>query len=736
MHDEYDELDPIDPPMSIAERLRHRLRLFGELVRHGPQDEMGMPASVWLRRRWRSFALLAVVVGIVALLDAWLVTCGFQGCPTAEEIRAFRPPEGGRILDRRDRPMGRLVHIQRINVPLAQIPEHVRQAFIAIEDRRFYDHGGLDMRGVARAAVRNVTSLGVREGFSTITMQVARNAFVARRFSQRTLRRKLIELRLARLLEGSLEKDEILELYLNVIYLGNGTYGVEAASRDLFGKSIDKVSVEEGAILAALPKGPSAYTPRRHPDRAMRRRNLVLGVMHEEGYIDAKRLETARAKPLRLAKEQPVLREEDSYALDAVRQMVDSLFGASGIDIADLTVHTTLDIDAQKAADRAVARRAAAIDRETRNWYGRQKQSAQGAMVALDPRTGDIRALVGGSSFQRGGFNRALAAKRQPGSSFKPFVYAAALAAGLSPATMVDDVPVEVVENNKVWTPANYGDEYQGRVSLRRALMKSSNAAAVRVSRAVGEQRVVNLAQQNGITSPLAPLPSIALGALEVTPMELVAAYAPFANGGHRVQPRLIRSIEGPGGVTLWTQDIQKMQVMDPRDAYQITSMLRSAVDRGTGFVVREMGIDGPVAGKTGTTNNGADVWFVGYTPTLVAGFWFGYDTPRPISGNAAGGRLAAPAWAEFYANGWRERAAEGAWAPPPGMVALEIDAQTGELAGEWCPVTQREYFKPGTEPMETCQEHHGWFIGDGWGEEFGEKISERIRGVFRRIFR
>ena len=325
MHERPDELDPYEPPLSVGERISRRLRLFGALVRHGPPEEVGLPASVWLRRRWRTFALLAVVIGIVALLDAWLLTCGFQGCPTASEIRAFRPPEGGRILDRRGRPMGRLVNIRRINVPLAEIPEHVRNAFIAVEDRRFYDHGGLDMRGVARAAVRNVTSLGVREGFSTITMQVARNAFVARRFDQRTLRRKLIELRLARLLEGSLEKNEILELYLNVIYLGNGTYGVEAASRDLFGKSIGEVSVEEGAILAALPKGPSAYTPRRHPDRALRRRNLVLGLMHEEGYLDAKRLAAARAKPLRLAKEQPVLREEDSYALDAVRQMVDSL---------------------------------------------------------------------------------------------------------------------------------------------------------------------------------------------------------------------------------------------------------------------------------------------------------------------------------------------------------------------------------------------------------------------------
>ena len=714
--------------MSLAERLR----LFMDLVREGPPEESGLAASEWLRRRWRSFALLCAAVIGIGTVDAWLLTCGFHGCPTAAEIRAFRPPEGGRILDRNDEPMGRLVNIQRINVPLSKIPEHVRHAFLSVEDRRFYEHGGLDMRGFFRAAVRNVLSLDVREGFSTITMQVARNAFVARRFRERTLRRKMIELRLARLLETNLEKDQILELYLNVIYLGNGTYGVEAASRDLFGKGVERVSVQEGAMLAALPKGPSAYTPRRHAERAVQRRNLVLSLMVREGYLSEEDAERARGTTLEIAPESRVLPDEDSYALDAVRQMVDSLFGEAGIDIADLTVYTTLDPRAQRAADRAVARRAAAIERETRSWYGRPKEPAQGAMVAMDPQTGDIRALVGGSSYQRGGFNRALAARRQPGSAFKPFVYAAALSAGLTPATMVDDMPVEVHEGTKIWTPANYGNEYQGRVTLRRALMRSSNAAAVRVSRAVGEARVINAAQRNGITSELTPVPSIALGALEVTPLELVTAYAPFANGGIRVTPRLITRIDGPAGRTLWRQEIETIRVMDPRDAYQLTSMLRSAVDRGTGTAVRSMGIGGPVAGKTGTTNNGTDVWFVGYTPTLVAGFWFGYDTPRQISGNATGGRLAAPAWAEFVSNGWRERGSEREWAPPPGMVAVEIDAETGELAGEWCPTTQREWFKPGTEPTTTCTEHAGWYIGNDWADD----LADRIGRAFRRIFR
>ncbi len=472
--------------MTIIKGLRQRLSVLRQRLRP-PSNEWREPARDWMRREWKWVVITGTAVITVIAGDIWLATCGFNGCPSRAEIRAFRPTEGGRILDRNDRVIGYLDPVRRVNVPLEKVPLHVRNAFVATEDRRFYDHGGLDMRGFFRALLRNTATFGVREGFSTITMQVSRNAFVAQRYSRRSLRRKLMELRLARLIEGSLEKDQILELYLNVIYLGSGTYGVEAASRNLFGKSVERISLAEGAMLAALPKGPSVYTPRRDARRAMARRNLVLGLMVDEGYITPQAASVARDRPLGLAKEEwRPARDSDSYAIDAVREIVDSVLDGRAREMGDLTIHTTLDGVAQKAADVAVARRAAAIQRESRAWYG-GTATVQGAMVALDPRTGDVRALVGGRSFEKGSFNRALRAKRQPGSAFKPFVYAAALTAGLTPVTMVDDEPVEITEAGRIWTPANYGGEYRGRVTLRRALTHSSNAAAVRLSRAVGK---------------------------------------------------------------------------------------------------------------------------------------------------------------------------------------------------------------------------------------------------------
>ncbi|MDP9206315.1 MAG: PBP1A family penicillin-binding protein [Gemmatimonadota bacterium] len=685
--------------------------------------------------------MLAISILAVYFTDVWLGTCGFDGCPTPRDIQTFQPDQGGRILDRYNRVMGRLETVRRLNVPLSAVPEFVQQAFIATEDRRFYQHGGLDWRGFFRALVTNLKAGRTREGFSTITMQVARNTFAVRRYPPRSLRQKLTELRLSRLIEHSLTKQQILELYFNVIYMGNGVYGVEAASKDLFGRSVNQLNLPQAAMLAALPKAPSVYTPRRHPDRALSRRNLVLSLMVKEGFVSANRLKGLQSQPLRIARDEYRPKDpNDSFALDAVRALVDSIIQGGTSDIVDLTVRTTLDRNAQIAADRAIRRQAAAIQSEA----GR-RALVQGAMVAIDPRNGDIRALSGGRQYERGTFNRALLAHRQPGSAFKPFVYAAAMADGYTPSSEVDDDPIDVIQGRNVWSPANYGDDYSGRITFRRALIKSANAATVRVSQAVGIPRIIETARRNGIGSALPNVPSMALGSAEVTPIELVTAYAPFANGGFRVRPRLIKSISTADETPIWQEeDIREgnhVAVMTPQDAYQVTSMLQSVIDYGTGKVVRDYGVKGLVAGKTGTTNSGTDVWFVGYTPTIVAGFWFGFDNPAPISSDASGGRLAAPAWAEFYNNGWREYAPSTAWNPPPGMSMRIIDPTTGYLATEWCPATRNEYYKPGTEPTIQCpvhgpdmgdQENPEWPNQRDWSNDFGKKIGKALGKIFK----
>jgi len=681
-----------------------------------------------MNRRQRVFAGVVIVLLLLSGgTTLWMATCGLAGCPSIEQLRGFRPSEGSRVLDRNGAALGRLAYVRRINVPLERVPRHVRAAFVAAEDRRFYYHDGIDWRSVGRAVVRNFRALEVREGFSTITMQVVRSAFLPHLAQERSLRRKLIEIELARRLERALPKQRILELYLNVIYLGNGTYGVEAASRDLFGKSVERLTVGEAALLAGLARGPSIYSPRRHPDRARGRRRVVLAQMADEGYLDRRKVERAEREPLRLAASGWRPRRDLSQALDPVRATVDSILGDDIDLLGDVVVHTTLDVAAQRAAERAVSDRAAAIERGRPVREGRE---LQGALVALDPRNGEIRALVGARIAVRRGFNRALDARRQPGSAFKPFVYAAALSDGYTPASMVDDSPVEITDGSRVWRPVNFGGEYAGVVTLRRALMTSANAATVRLSRAVGERRVATLARKAGLRGHFDPVPSLALGVVEVTPLELVSAYAPFANGGHRVEPSLIRRIELADGTELWEAPERKAErVLGEAEAFQITSMLRSVVDGGTGRILRELGVRGPVAGKTGTTNHGADVWFVGYTPTVAAAVWFGYDAPREIAANASGGRLAAPAWAAFYKNGWKERAPASAWEPPVGLVSRTIDAYTGEIANEWCPTTQREWFKPGTEPVHICTRHNAPLIGrlEKLGRDLGDALKDLL---------
>ncbi len=692
-----------------------------------PADATAVAARTpWWRRHRRSVrqvVLYAAVLGVVGVFitASWWWSCGWQGCPTVAQLQAWRPTEGGALLARDSAFVSALSPVRRVNVPLSRVPAHVKAAFIAVEDRRFREHRGVDWYGVARAMVSNLRAGGVREGASTITMQLARNVFLGNRAAERSWGRKLLEWRYATLLEQALTKDDILERYLNAIYLGNGVYGVEAASRDLFGKSIAQVTLSEGAMLAGLPKAPSSYSPRRDRRRALARRRVVFDVLAREQVASADVIGMSRRAPLKLSKREfTPARTVDSWAVEAVRVTLDSLRTAGviprALNDAQLRVWTTIDRRAQLSAERAVAAGAATID-DDREWGGYNVRGAnrtQGALVALDPFTGAVRAIVGGRRVERKGFNRALRAQRQPGSTFKPFVYAAALQQGFTPASIVEDEPVSIETGNDVWRPANYGHEYHGRITMRDALNRSANAATVRISRDVGVRRIAGLAHAQGIVSDLPLVPALALGAAAVTPMELTTAYAAFANGGQRVVSHLVTKIEDPFGRVLWQYTPPAgADVLDEADAFLVTSLLQSVVDRGTGRPVRDLGIRGPVAGKTGTTNDGTDVWFVGYTPTLVASVWFGTDRPQPLGWNASGGRLAAPVWARFLRDGWHSPEDDPSWEPPAGIETRQIDIGTGKLASDWCGPSRREYFKTGTGPVTSCESEVQWSMRD-----------------------
>jgi penicillin-binding protein 1A len=644
------------------------------------------------------------------------------------ELQTWRPTEGGAVLDVNGQLIGPLVAVKRVNVPLSKVPLTVQKAFIAVEDRRFRSHHGVDWRGVARATLVNIRALGVREGASTISMQLAKNVFLAHRASERSFGRKFLEWRYAGLLENALTKDQILERYLNAIYLGNGVFGVEGASRDLFGKSVANISLAEAAMLAGLPKAPSSYSPRRDRERARARRDVVLTILEREHVAPRAAIVAALAFDVRImVDEWSPSRITDSWALELARTAVDSLRAKgsipAGLTNANLVVRTTFDRKAQRAAERAIARGASQVDAERGVWMGSGEASAQGALVALDPATGAIRALVGGRRVERKGFNRALNARRQPGSAFKPFVYVTALQRGYTTATMVEDEPISIQAGSDVWTPANFDEEYGGRITLRQALVRSANAATVRVSRDIGIERVANTAQQLGIQSTLPNVPALALGSGEVTPIELTTAYAAFGNGGYRVTPHMLMGVDDAFGRKLWRgQTPSTTQVLDSSDAFLVTSMMRSVVDEGTGRAVRSAGIKGPVAGKTGTTNDGADVWFVGYTPTLVAAVWFGLDTPQPLGGSATGGHFAAPAWSEFVRDGWHSPSRDTAWQPPRSLLPMQIDVASGTIASDWCGESRREWFKPGSEPHDQCTGMTA-DAGSSW-------FPEGIRGV------
>lgn len=592
----------------------------------------------------------------------------------------------------------------RTSISLASLPTHVPQAFIAVEDRRFYQHDGVDVMGIASAIRDNL--LGGSRGASTITQQLVGNMhpeIIDR--SDRSISRKLREQSAAREMEKHYTKARILEAYLNQISFGRGWFGIEAAARHYFGKPAARLSIAEAASLAALPKGPAIYDPVRFPDRNRNRRDAIIGLMADQGFITTAQARAARAEPLGVDPDLG-MSVAAPYFVDLVRIRAQQ----EGIPVGDggYRIFTTLDPELQRAAVTALAEGAGAVERRAGYRHATLANKPkgttdylQGAVVAIDPATGDVRALVGGRNYQESPFNRASNALRQPGSAFKPIVYARALIDSLPPNTILMDEPVELAFGAQVYRPANADGGFLGPLTMREALAKSRNPVAVLLWERLGADSVIALAERMGLRSPIAPYPSSAIGASVVRPLDLVAAYTAFANLGSAVVPRVIMRIDDPAGRAILATTVRFLPpAMDSSVAFVALEMMREAVESGTAAAVRRfIPVEVPVAGKTGTTNDNTDVWFVGMTPRLVAGVWLGFDRPKTITPGAAGGSLAAPIFAQMLSK-WSGLSSEG-WTRPEAVVAAELDRATGALAEPETPADRRytEFFVPGTEP-------------------------------------
>jgi penicillin-binding protein 1A len=788
-----------------------------------------------------SWLAIGAVMGLGVLAGVFYIYG--RDLPDHAQLARYEPPTLSRIYSGEGALMDEFARERRIFTPIDEIPDRIKQAFISAEDKNFYEHAGFDPMGIAAAIYQAAQGERLR-GASTITQQVMKNFLLT---GDRSGERKIKEIILATRLEATLTKDEILELYLNEIFLGQNSYGVTAAAQVYFAKSLEELTLAEIAYLAALPQAPSVLHPVREKERAIARRDYVIGQMRENGFVTQEEAEAAKAEDLLTVQsgDLPSARRAippRDYFTDEVRRQLSARFGDEELFTGGMTIRATVEPDLQAVAARALRDGLERFDRERRvyrgpagriepegfdagdeavwraklaetpvprdiegwraavildigedaarvgiegvpedgdghflafedaswarlrdggrfreaegpddmwnvgdvihvaevegeegpAWSYRQVPEIQGGFMAMDTQTGRVLALQGGFSYQSSVFNRATQAKRQPGSSFKPFVYAAALDNGYSPATIVVDAPIEVLSGGEIWKPMNSSDKFYGPAPMRTGLEQSRNLMTVRIAQEVGMDTVADYAERFGVYEDMPRLLSYSLGAGETTLFDMVAAYAMFANGGLRVEPTLVDRVQDRYGETIYRHDARPCEgcetpsaaaqpvvrenferIMDPITAYQITSMLQGAASRGTGAAtVGQLELD--LAGKTGTTNEAKDVWFVGYSPRIAAGCFMGYDTPRTMGDSAFGGTLCAPIFAEFM-----KVAMEGQgpvkWAVPPGGYFIKVDRVTGQrlpddAAGE---NVQTEYVRDGQELIGVGE--YGQTVDGGW---------------------
>lgn len=763
----------------------------------------------WLRALtvWKAVAILAATAGAGIILLASLFLVLSFGLPTVESLKDYKPLPGTTIYANDGRVLGRITIEKGVYVPLKRVPKFLIDAVLATEDPRFYEHHGLDYRGIMRAALKNIFSFRVRQGGSTITQQLTKVVFLS---PERSFIRKIREVILARRLEKEISKDEILELYLNRIYFGHGAYGVQTAARTYFGKNIWDVNPSEASLLAGLPKAPMVYSPYSDIDLTKIRQWQVLRRMIEEGYLSEEQATQIYNQPISLEN----LRAQEEVAphvVDHIRKLIESRYGEEKLYHGGIRVTTAIDYDLQRAALLSLKEGLRAIDKrqgfrgrfgykelkdnamemsslrvnvkpgevfnahvlavgdyyltvkgrgmighvvqEGMAWallkpkkrrfdpdefkkpgeilkpgdivkvrfkeYDRKTKLAsflleqtplvEGAVVSIEPYTGYVRAMVGGYDFVEGGFNHAMDAKRQPGSSFKPFVYGAALENGFTPASILMDLPVihEKSEfEKKGWKPENYDERFLGPMRLRTALALSRNACTVGLLEKIGLNKVIDFSRKAGITSAISYDYTTALGSSVVTPLELTSAYATFASQGVRTEPVLITSVVDGNGEVLESYQPEPKESIDRTTAYLVTSLLKSVVEEGTGRGAKVL--SRPIAGKTGTTNKYIDAWFVGYTPSIVTGVWVGYDNAAASLGDReTGARAALPIWIGVMARALAGKPPEDFTAPDD-VVFLKIEPETGLLAREDDPTAIEDVFRKGTEPTQYAETKKG----------------------------
>jgi len=621
----------------------------------------------------------------------------------------------------------------RVPVRLADLPPHVPKAILATEDARFYQHSGVDFIGVLRAAWVDLRERRAAQGASTLTQQLAKNFFLT---PERTVSRKLQEVLLAWLLEARMSKDEILEWYLNEVYLGShgaaNVIGIGEAARVFFDKDPRTLTVGEAATIAGIIRAPNANSPLRHPEHARARRSAVIDQMRENRFISEREAAAAKTEPLRVrAGSTPGA--EGLFFLQEVRRRVEDRFGDGAVEDGRLDIYTTLDPFLQSAAESRVRRSIERLERSHR-WLRGGKTPLEGSFVLLDTRDGAVRVLVGGRDFARRPFDRAVRARRQAGSTFKPFVYLAAFETQPTTVTasmLLDDSPLSIRAGSRVWQPVNYDERFRGRVTVRTALENSLNVPTVRLSQRVGVEAVAREAAAAGWPGDLPRVPALALGVAETSLLDLAGAYTIFPRGGMPVEPYLLHGVIDPRGRITWRHAQEPRRAANARAAFLVHHLLEGVVERGTARSLRTRGFTGPLAGKTGTTNDYRDAWFVGYTPGLVGAAWVGFDDGRPLRLSSAA--TALEVWASAMGPILPAFPA-GEFEVPPGIVFVDVDPASGLLPAPECPRTIREAFLAGTEPNEPCVRRWDVFTARGPIQEPIEASARILGGILRSV--